>query len=166
MFIRLLLCVMTFLGSVVWAADQPVGLPGTPTAAEPAASSPVIRTQWEILFEPAIRGEDPALGTLAFVLASAAKVAEKFGGLDPQAQNGSDLLTDHSRSLPDSAPGKAWLARQQKLRQEHWYRQLVDVYFADDVLAMAFVVFVPKPAQKPKAAEAMYLIRQGNQWQE
>jgi hypothetical protein len=163
--VGLSLCVVTFLGSVVLAADQPVGQEGASTAAEPAASSPVIRTQWEIMLEPAIRGEAPAPGTLAFVLLSAADVAEKFGRLDPKAQNGSELLTEHSRSLPDSAPGRTRLARQQKLRQEHWYRQLVDVYFADDALAMAFAVFVPRPTQKPKVAEAMYLIRQGNQWQ-
>jgi hypothetical protein len=163
--VGLSLCVVTFLGSLVLAADQPVGQQDASTAAEPAASSPVIRTQWEITLEPAIRGEDPAPGTLAFVLVSAANVAEKFGRLDPKAQNGSNLLTEHSRSLPDSAPGKAWLARQQKLHQEHWYRQLVDVYFADDALAMAFAVFVPRPTQKPKVVEAMYLIRQGNQWQ-
>ncbi|MBM4089710.1 MAG: hypothetical protein FJ276_09820 [Planctomycetes bacterium] len=38
------------------------------------------------------------------------------------------------------------------------------MYLADDQLVMALVVFVPRPTQKPKVAEAMYLVRQGDQW--
>ena len=162
--VGLSLSVVTFLASVVLAADQRVGEQDASTAAEPAASSPVIRTQWETVLEPAIRGEDPAPGTLAFVLVSAADVAEKFGRLESKAQNGSDLLTEHSRNLPDSAPGRTWLAQQQKLRQEHWYQQLVDMYFADDRLAMAMVMFVPRLTQQPKVVEPLFLVRQDDHW--
>ena len=164
MFIGLLLCVITFLGSVVSAADQPAGTPDTLIAGKPAASPPVIRSQWEVMLDLAARGEEPAPGMPAFALLSATDVVEKLGRLDPKAQNDSDLLTGHFRRLPESAPGRSWLAKQHKLRQANWYRQVVDVVFADDVLAMAFVVFVPKPTQKPKVAEAMYLVRQGDQW--
>ena len=162
--VGLSLSMVTFLASVVLAAHQRVGEQDASTAAEPAAPSPVIRTQWEIMLEPAIRGEDPAPGTLAFVLVSAANVAEKFGRLDPKAQNDSELLTEYSRRLPESAPGRIWLAQQQKLRQEHWYQQLVDMYFADDKLAMALVMFVPRPTQEPKVVEPLFLIRQDDHW--
>ncbi|MBM4089711.1 MAG: hypothetical protein FJ276_09825 [Planctomycetes bacterium] len=108
--VGLSLYVVTLLGSLVLAAEQPVGQQDASTSAETAASRPVIRSQWEVMIELVIRGEEPAPGTPAFALASAADVAEKFCRLDPKAQNDSDLLTEHSRRLPESAPGKSWLA--------------------------------------------------------
>jgi hypothetical protein len=160
----LALCAAAWITSSVLAVDQPAEQMGLPTVTQAAAAPPMIRSLWDIMLELAISGKDPAPRTLAAVLGSASDVAEKFDKLDPQVQHGSDLLTEHSRNLPDSASGRTWLAQQQKLRQEHWYQQLVDMYFADDTLAMALVMFVPRPTQSPKVVEPMFLIRQDDHW--
>ena len=136
-----------------------------PGAATRPAAHPAISDLAQLTAELAAADGEPAPGSPAVRLGAAVKAADEFVHLAPEKQAGSELLTEHSRGLPEASAGRQWLVRHQKLRREHWYSQLVDMRFAEDTLAAAFVVHVPKPTGQPKQVEALYLVRRGDRWQ-
>ncbi len=98
-------------------------------------------------------------------LGPASDVFDKFLRLSEADMLKSPMLTDGSRDLLPSSPGRLQLARLVELREAHWYDQVVDARFADETLATLIILYTPRQPATGKQIITLDLVRRHDVWQ-
>ena len=148
-----------------WGSSAPAAEKKVDEDAEHAQVKPVIHTLHDLLIADESSGAKPEPGSPLTLIAPATAVANKFlRQLQSNDPLYAELLTGPSQKLDDAAPGRKWLAQQRKLIADNWYFQVVDGRFVDARLAEFFVVYVPRPAERPKTVATLFLVRGAGDW--
>ena len=98
-------------------------------------------------------------------LGAAFDVAEKFLSLTPEDMLNSPSLTDRSRDLLPTSPGRQRLAHLVEIDEANPSGQIVDARFAGENIATIIRVCSPRPSHQPKRIVTLDLVRKYDDWQ-